>query len=251
MATTKLPILRSVTTAYRDGWNAISAMPALAAAALVITLAISVLEYALPLRALVLTSLGALLTFLFSIARDFLIAPVMIAVHRFIVLGDVTQRYVLAPHQRRFQLFFGWLLALTTVISLLSLAITTFVGLPFGILVGFEFVAGVALVVVMLRLMILFPAVAVDAPGATAANAWADSKGHAWRMFLIIVLTSLPALVVIIAFMPIVGIDPRTGSGPGAIAGLAFNGVANVFLIVVYVAIASRLFQALADRLIR
>jgi hypothetical protein len=251
MATTKLPILRSVTMAYRDAWNAISAMPALAAAALVIILAISVLEYVLPLRALVLTSLGALLTFLLGIARNFLITPVMIAVHRFIVLDEVTPGYVMALSQRRFQLFFGWLLALTTVTALMSLAATAFAGLSFGIVFAFEFVVAIVMVIVMLKLAILFPAIAVDAPGATATNAWADSKGHAWRIFLIIFLASLPVLVVMTAFVPIFGIDPRAGRGLGAIAGLVVGGVANVFLFIVYVAIASRLFQSLADRLTR
>ena len=249
MATTQLPILRSVTTAYRDAWNAISAMPALAVAALVITLAISVLEYVLPLRALVLTSLGALITFLLSIAQNFLITPVIIAVHRFIVLGEVTPGYVLEPRQRRFQLFFGWLLALTTVASLMRLAVTAFAGLSFGILFAFELVSAIAMTVVTLRLMILFPAIAVDAAGATAANAWADSRGSAWRIFLISFVTLLPVLVVVLLLYQFFGIAPRAGSGPAAIAGLVFGGVANVFLLIVFVAIASRLFQSLAVRL--
>jgi hypothetical protein len=71
MPTTKLPILRSVTTAYRDTCNAITAMPALAAAALVIILAVSVLDYALPMPTLALISRTLLLAFLIGIARNF------------------------------------------------------------------------------------------------------------------------------------------------------------------------------------
>jgi len=35
-------------------------------------------------------------------------------------------------------------------------------------------------VVVMLRIVILLPAIAVDAPGASIGSVFADTRGHAW-----------------------------------------------------------------------
>ena len=45
---------------------------------------------------------------LLSIPYYALVTPYFIAVHRFILLGEVTHRYRLDWDDRRYQLFFGW-----------------------------------------------------------------------------------------------------------------------------------------------
>jgi hypothetical protein len=44
--------------------------------------------------------------------RAFLLTPYFIAVHRFIILGEVTTNYQLTPGEPRFLRFFGWWLVL-------------------------------------------------------------------------------------------------------------------------------------------
>jgi hypothetical protein len=54
----------------------------------------------------------------------------------------------------------------------------------------------VGVVVVPLRAIILFPAVAVDAPGASWSRAMADTRGYTWRIYSIVVLAALPLVLV-------------------------------------------------------
>ena len=41
-------------------------------------------------------------------ARPFLLTPYLIAVHRFIILGETTAIYRLVPTDKRFQRYFAW-----------------------------------------------------------------------------------------------------------------------------------------------
>ena len=50
------------------------------------------------------------LVILTTAVQAFLITPYFIAVHRFIILGEVTTNYLLTPGEPRFLRFFGWLL---------------------------------------------------------------------------------------------------------------------------------------------
>jgi hypothetical protein len=51
-----------------------------------------------------------MLVILTTAVQAFLITPYFIAVHRFIILGEVTTNYLLTPGEPRFLRFFGWLL---------------------------------------------------------------------------------------------------------------------------------------------
>ncbi len=53
----------------------------------------------------------------------------------------------------------------------------------------------IAVVIVTVRRVILFPAIAVDAPGATWSNARHDTKGSSWRVAFIFVCAALPAMI--------------------------------------------------------
>src|SRR5262249_27416393 len=57
-------------------------------------------------------------------------------------------------------------------------------------------VLGIAVAAVGVRAIILFPAVAVDAPSANWRQAMADTDGYAWKIIFIIVVAALPFLVV-------------------------------------------------------
>src|SRR5207244_2352532 len=49
------------------------------------------------------------------------------------------------------------------------------------------------------RLIIIFPAFAVDAPGATLKNAYTDAKDRSWRTFGILLLAHLPFVLALLA----------------------------------------------------
>src|SRR5438105_6049851 len=49
-----------------------------------------------------------LVVFVIGLVQALLLTPYMIAVHRFIILGEVTPRYELATRDPRFQAFFAW-----------------------------------------------------------------------------------------------------------------------------------------------
>jgi hypothetical protein len=102
-------------------------------------------------------------------------------VHRFVLLGEVTERYALNPSEPRYKQFFVWTVIYQLMISAPSLLLAgpadnvaaTALSIPLFIIV----------IIVALRLIILFPAIAVDAPGTAWQNAVEDTKGHAWRIF--------------------------------------------------------------------
>jgi hypothetical protein len=117
----RLPIVRSAIAAWGDGFNALSQMRILTGAALVALLPITYLRLPLLKTAYTTTVLPGLgfhlLSLAVSIAYAFLVTPLAIAVHRFVLLGELTERYQLRPADRRFLRFFACLLALYLLIS--------------------------------------------------------------------------------------------------------------------------------------
>jgi len=172
--------------------------------------------------------------------QAFLMTPYAIAVHRFVILGEVTMSYRLAPAEPRFRRFFGWSLAFL-VLSNASWALTLHEQTTLENILGVALY--LALMVVGLRLMVLFPAIAVDAPGANWRQAIADTDGHAWHIFLIIMATMLPFLIVAVAGKVIL-----QGSIPGdaVIAFGAFDAVVGLVGWTLGVVIASRTYQWIA-----
>lgn len=250
MAMSKLPVWRPVTTGYRDAWSAIRAMPMQALYTLLILVAVGLVEYVVPLRAVESVILGTILSLVVSAVQNFFLTPIMIAVHRFIILGETAPRYALDPGEGIFRAFFGWL----TVLSALGLLANLFFtpnDLPAMTSMAVVLIVMVFMIVVTIRLSILFPAIAVDAPGAAAANAWADSKGHTFDIFLIFLLAGLPIVIGLILFIVPFAINETNQGVALRFPVMIVMSVGMVFFLVLCVAIASRLYQALADRLLR
>lgn len=195
--------------------------------------------------------------FILSLALAFLLTPYLIAVHRFIILGEAG-RYRLAPGEHRFQLFFMWSIALSLLAWIPPFLMSGIPARPSpGFAVPFVFAALVyviAATIISLRLIVLFPAIAVDAPGATWRNAMADTKGNAWRILFIGLLASLPliGLALLVVTVTISLGVPAPPARP-SIAWLVFTSVADAAMGVlgftIAVAVASRLYDRLGDRL--
>jgi hypothetical protein len=186
----------------------------------------------------------------------FLLTPYFLAVHRLLLLGEAATRYDFKPSSPRFQLFFGWLAVSVVLVSfpstLSALAQTKgpvyYFGRPPPDL-DFTIVAAariVALVIVQ-QLLVLFPAVAVDAPGAGWQNAIRDTRNHIWFVVAVTILPFIPIALLGVAVAPLFRFS--AGTLTGMVAGLMWFGAMLLVASTLGAVIASRLYQVIGDRL--
>jgi hypothetical protein len=240
MAIGRLPIVRAVAVAYQDVLRTSRVMRRLFLLALLIVLLIRVSDLVLPHGG---TAVG--LSIPVWVIRSLLLTPFLVAVHRFVLVDDVADHYAIEPHNPRFWRFFVWSLMLTFLLfgpSFLLLSSALLLGLPVTIAFICVTVSLIVAIIVCLRLAILFPAIAIDAPGATAFNALADTRGFAVDIFLIYLLAALP--IVAIDFV-------SRGLNLPMLIGTVVDGILDVIALVLLVVITSRVFQALGDRTLR
>lgn len=189
----------------------------------------------------------------------FLVTPYLVAVHRLVLLGEVPARYGLSLSSPRCQLFFGWLSLGILVLSVPSVldALTMPKGpvyyhagqAPAGL--GGSWIvlsARVAALLIVLRLVVLFPAVAVDAPGATWQNAFRDTNRHFWFILAVTTLSFLPIGVLGGALVPLLGLMGK-GTLAGLIATALWLGTLLFAALTLAAVIATRLYQITGDRL--
>jgi hypothetical protein len=249
MADGRVPVFRAIRLAYSDVFRVVRAMPRLVGMVTAILLAFTAVQTVVPQSTLEYPPLA----FALSVVSAFLLASYLIAVHRFILIDEATQDYALAPQEPRFLRFFGWWVALSAIPICATLArnFLMLLGLPNGVaLIGTAIITFVG-VFIGARLIILFPAVAVEAPGAGASNAFADTKGYFWNIFFIVFPAMLPLIVLVALWVFLSRLSPS-----GATSALSTKALDVIFLTIfalvaytLYIAIASRLFQALAERL--
>jgi len=190
---TKVTILSWVRLVYLDAYRTLRAMPQLALTVFLIGVAHS-------LVVLVLFSFYSPLVgrvpgrhwmeLAFNAGWLFLLMPFVIAIHRFVLLEETTPHYTIDAHSPRLMRFFGSWVVLSVVAAvplMWLLVMAQSLRLPeTWIMIGaFIGIAGVA-IMLCLRLIILFPAIAVDAPGANWSNAYRDTRGHGWGIFLVV-----------------------------------------------------------------
>lgn len=186
----------------------------------------------------------------------FLLTPFLLAIHRLVVLGELTQQYDFTPSEPRFQSYFGWLALAVFIMGVPSLleALTTprgpvyysagqsFPGPSRSVVVTIIHLAGLVAVQYCLTLL---PAVAVDAPGATWQNAVSDTRRHIWFVLMATILPLIPIGLLALAVAPIVGSRNHVGM---VVSTLWFGAMLVVALTLVAV-VASRLYQLIGNRL--
>jgi len=101
---------------------------------------------------------------------------------------------------------------------------------------------------VTLRLAIILPAVAVDAPGASWRNVMTDTKGYAWRIFLFGLVASLPLLALVLAFGALVGFGTTTRSWIASGFSIVFTAVLGVIALTLFIVVESRLYLWIGNR---
>jgi len=249
----RLPVVPTIIAAYRDLARLLTAMPALMGSAFLIIVASSAGAELVPQRLWDQQLSGEALGLAQNAVEALLLTPVIIAIHRFVILDKITRSYTLPIGEGVFGVFFGWLLALKVLI-----------GLPMDILglletlsrsiwtIAFAFaVATIAAATAVLRLLILLPALAVGAAGATVSRAWADSKGYVLRILAVLVLALLPWFAVGIGGAMLLGRGAMVAGSPLAMLFLVMSGVVETIKLALAAVIASYAFMALAEEVKR
>ncbi|RTL62117.1 MAG: hypothetical protein EKK42_32845 [Pseudonocardiaceae bacterium] len=195
--------------------------------------------------------LGKILNVLLSLIPPLATVPYQIAIFRLIILGEPTAGYSFRANINRVHRYLTW--------SLVLWAATTVPGLVFDLLplsnslnASLSIAFSVAAVVAIIRLILLFPAIAVDASGASVANAFADSSGHFWFIVRSTLVAWLPFMIVAIVviawvwFAYVSGIS-YTGTGLTLIGVVLLGAIGTVTMTTSYV-IAARLFEWIGSR---
>jgi hypothetical protein len=246
-----LPIWRLVTLSYVDVWRAIRTMPVLFACAALISLVVSVVGQLLPHRFDTAPLFGILSIIVQNAVQYFCLTPVLIAIHRFVIRGDVTRGYRVDLADETFMPFFGWTMALsfvfTLVFGLIELLNVRGGALHTSIiaLVAVAILFYLTAVWLPLRLIVLFPAVAVRAKGATLAHAFADTKGYGLRLLAIVILAIIPLIVIGILIALVLGRAAMVPGSPLFVIGEIIGALTNTFFTALSVVIASHVYLAI------
>ena len=114
----RLPILPTLVAAYRDLGRLLTAMRALMLSAFLIMLAISVAAELVPQRLWDQQLVGEALGLVQNAVEAFLLTPVVMAIHRFVILDKITRNYTVPIGEPVFGVFFGWLFVLKVFVGL-------------------------------------------------------------------------------------------------------------------------------------
>ena len=242
----KLPIWPTLGASYSEWRRMLAALRPLVINGFLIVLAISVLDQFIPARLADQELFGTAITLVEAAMCAFLLTPILIAIHRFIILDEIAKTYAVPLGEPAFRRFFAWLFAFKVLAgfpldflgALQALNVTLTAST-----IGFVATLVVALAL-MVRLSILPPAIAVEAPDTRLASALEDTKGSALRIFAIFFVAIIPWLAIDLAVIALIGRGiAATGSVPGMI-GLVFGGILQTALLTLMAVIASLLFIA-------
>jgi hypothetical protein len=246
----RLPVVATIVATYREWWRACSALRTLVFSAFVILLAATTVSDFIPQRFWDRGPLGEVLSLAQQAIRSVLLAPVLIGIHRFVILDEPAPGYAFPAGEPAFWTFVAWLFGLDVLTGLPIdlLGLMQVLNVPVWTST-FIFIALLAAAVVLaLRLSILLPAIAVDATGIKPALALADTRGYALRMLAITVLAAIPWLAVSAIGTWLIGrrIDV-VGSFP-AMVGLLMTGALQTISLSLMAVIVSLVFVALGAK---
>jgi hypothetical protein len=250
MTTAALPSVWSASMmAWRDALRALNRMRRLSLAVLVILLLVEVSQ---TMMLAVFPSATPKIGFgyLFAISMylvivGILLAPFAVAIHRFVLLDEHATRYRIDPTDKRLLRFVYYavlVIALTRVPDLVAVAL-----FPVSTSLGWvaDMILGIVAALIVVRVVILFPAVAVDAADPSWQRAAEDTKGHSWHVFFVLLVSVLPIVVFDI-------IQPYLAALAWSVSHLAWavgvgssKAASELIATAVWVATASHLYQAL------
>jgi hypothetical protein len=180
---------------------------------------------------------------------NILLIPFAIAIYRLLLLNDASSRYVISFSAKPFQRLLIWEIAFWALGNLPEQLL--------GLMTSSEITAAIAFlgatilcVVIAVRLAVLFPAIAIDAAGASLKNSLADSSGRFWFIVKALLVALAPlffaALLMIgLASLGIVG--DRPGLTWSSTPRVLLTGLLDFYTQISVVVVASRLFTWIGD----
>ncbi|QWG19302.1 hypothetical protein KMZ68_05435 [Bradyrhizobium sediminis] len=192
-----------------------------------------------------------LLSEAFGLMSTIALLPFEIAIYRLLILDEATAGYRFEVSTVRFQRMLGWTVVLWALANIP-------IYLPDAVIPseGAAAVSSIALIVigiaVMVRLSILLPAIAVDAPGASVANVLADTRGHAWFIVKAYLAIVAPFVLIVLSaalLAWLAGASEILGrSGRVNPAASAFFGALGFLVVTAFMIVSARLFMRIGDR---
>jgi hypothetical protein len=134
-----------------------------------------------------------LLNLILFLGQPLVLTPLAISVHRQLLIGE--NGLSLAETYRRSLRFYGFVVLLLILCQIPLLILEFGFAQASGFLVALGAVLFLAALGIVVRSILLFPALAVDSPGASWSNALQDTQGHSGRILLILVCTIAPLLI--------------------------------------------------------
>jgi len=187
----------------------------------------------------------------FGLIGTVVVVPFEIAIYRLLISGEAASGYRFDIWTVRFQRMLGW-----------SIGFCVLATIPFHLTGALapsedaEAIIGIVLfapvIFAAVRLTIFWPAIAVDAPGASVRNAFADTSGHAWFIFKAYFIILVPVILIVIsmAVLAVLGDAPDifSRSGNGSLAANAFVGALGFLVSTCFAIVSARLFMKIGDR---
>lgn len=242
-------ILRTVWRAWVSTGAAMRDMPlallTTAAASILLTLMVAHLGASpittLPGQEPATVSYGAALLLLIgflpiSFANALIVAPLAVAMHRFVVLGE---RRVLLPLRplSRVVGYAAWVTLFNTCLGLPGLFLTT--PAPARTLV--VSLGSAVMLVVTVRLTLLFPQIAIRRAGEPLRTLWATTRWRFWNTATVLVLAVVPALMLM--FLVVLAVfGTITATTIAAVGDMPLLSALNALYVALGAAAASWLF---------
>jgi hypothetical protein len=250
--------------AWRSGIDAVIKMPVLLVSAMILSLALGFAQtqvlshFPINLRqAMPISLMRYFITLIVGLVSSFIQAPVAVAVHRFILLGETTGGIIsLRPMHTRY--FLAWLILIHMFVSLpLVFQVTLPRGFAAFAMVALVTVAGMTTV----RVSLIFPAIAIDASSQNwrerLATSLKQTSGHFWLIFMAGVLVAIPFAV--ISTVTIIwqaldnlghaGISPRAGFQTLSWPLIAYSAIIEPIWVVMAAAVLSWTYKILTPEI--
>lgn len=179
------------------------------------------------------------------------VLPFEIAIFRLLILDEAAPGYDFAISAVRFKRMLGWTLVFWAIGNLpLYLPRAVASSEAAQVVVGIPLI--VIFIAVMLRTVILLPAIAVDATGASIRNVLADTRGHGWFILkanLAVLLPLIPIIILVAVPAWLAGDSDGLGhSGWGVVAGTPLLSSLGYLAAIAIAIVQARLFMRVADR---
>jgi hypothetical protein len=178
-------------------------------------------------------------------AHCFFSTPLAIAVHRYLVLGEIPlEAYPLDPTLPRFRRYFD-LLLIPTLLRYIGYIVCLFGESASGAGLATSHVAQGVAFIVLWRLVLLFPAIAIDARSAHCRTASRALHGHGWSTFLDLFILLLPVFFLTNALDAFI-LRPLSHSQFAFSADPIVTGLSQTIWVMVFAAVSSRFYLRIA-----